>query len=349
MNALFDRFPTCTNRLPWVRLGWFPTPVQRLELGGAEVWVKRDDLSGPLYGGNKVRKLEFLLADAERAGARRVTTIGGAGSHHALATTVYARERGLATSLALFPQPPTEHVAVVLEADAALGADVRWVPHASLLPAALLAARWAHRNEHPYAVPGGGSNRVGTLGYVAGALELAGQVESGELPVPAVVHVAGGTLGTAAGIALGLALAGLETRLAVTAVVEAYVTNTRRLRQLVAGTASLLEDAGVSCPPCDEILARVTLDTSQLGRGYGHATPAGEVAERAFGEAGLPLDPTYTAKAAAGLMAASGGGGPVLFWNTLSSIEPLARPDASDLARLPGGARRYLDAIRGSG
>lgn len=344
-TALFRRYPALADRIPWLSLGSFPTPVHALDTAAtdlpADLWVKRDDLAGTLYGGNKVRKLEFLLADAERQGARRLITIGAAGSHHALATTVYGLERGFRITLVLFPQPLTEHARRGCMTDAALGAEIRWAPSPALVPAHILLARLRHRAERPLVVPAGGSNRVGTLGYVSGALELAEQIAAGAAPAPARIHVAGGTLGTAAGLALGLALAGLEPRLVVTQVVESAVTNRRRLVRLVAGASELLGAAGVEVPPVEQVLARTELDPAQLGAGYGHATAAGREAQARLARAGLPLEPTYTAKTAASLLASgSAADGPVLFWNTFSSVEPV--PPDPPLGRPPAPARRYL-------
>ncbi len=345
LPELFERYPQLQRHVAWQQLGTFPTPVEPLRLPDTpegSVWVKRDDLSGPLYGGNKVRKLEFLLAEALSRGAGRIITVGSAGSHHALATTVYASTLGLPATLVLFPQPCTPHVARVLRTDAAWGAEIRWAAGLALVPPTMLSARVAHRSERPYVVPGGGSNRIGTLGYVAGALELAAQIRAGELPEPARIHVPGGTLGTAAGIALGLALAGVHSSVVITRVVSPTITNEPRLRRLVEGTSALLAAAGISSPTADEVLRSVVLDPEQLGRGYGHATPAGHAAAERFADAGLLLEPTYTAKTAATLLAAGPEGGPILFWNTFSSVEPLVPKDATVATPLPLGARRYL-------
>src|SRR5688572_13833817 len=122
---LFDRYPQLA-RIPWMSLAEVPTPVQPIDLqiGGAECWIKRDDLTSQIYGGNKVRKLEFLLAHAAARGVKRLITAGAAGSHHALATAVFGRQTGFAVSLVLFPQPLTDHVRAVLLTDAALGAEL---------------------------------------------------------------------------------------------------------------------------------------------------------------------------------------------------------------------------------
>ncbi|MGH7475703.1 MAG: 1-aminocyclopropane-1-carboxylate deaminase/D-cysteine desulfhydrase [Longimicrobiales bacterium] len=346
-NALFRRFPALAGRLPWVPLGRFPTPVHRLPLPGRDdTWIKRDDLSAPLYGGNKVRKLEFLLADARRRGATRLITIGAAGSHHALATTLYGCELGFDVTLVLFPQPPADRVRRVLRLDACLGAKIRWVPATAFVPLGVLAARLAHQGERLYVVPVGGSNALGTLGYVAGALELAEQIEAGQTDAPQVVHVAAGTLGTAAGIAIGFALAGIAARVVATRVVSPVVTNERRLGRLVRSTLRLLADAGMRVPVTTQVLARIELSARQVGAGYGHATEAGERAREALAVAGVCVDDTYTAKAAAELLQPSNTAGPVLFWHTYSGVHPL---DLRPVPRLPRGAERYLRALAACG
>ncbi|HET9983870.1 MAG TPA: pyridoxal-phosphate dependent enzyme [Longimicrobiales bacterium] len=342
-SALFRRFPRLEGRIAWTPLGRFPTPVQELPVGGGHAWIKRDDLSGEEYGGNKVRKLEFLLADARQAGASRLVTAGAMGSHHALATAVYARRLGLEATLVLFPQPLTPHARRVLLTDVALGAELRFTRRMEFVPGALLAARWAHRREGAYAVAPGGSDARGTLGYVAAALELAEQVAAGEAPRPEVVHVAAGTLGTAAGLAIGLALAGLDTTVAATRITGRIVTNERTLARLVRGALALLEPGGVRLDPA-EALRRVELRHGQIGAGYGQETEAGRRATSLFEEVGLRLDPTYTAKAAAELLAdPPGPERPTLFWHTLSATEPALRaPEAELEARLPEPFRRWL-------
>lgn len=340
---LFHRLPELSERIPWMPLGRFPTPVERLSLiPGVDSFVKRDDLTGEPYGGNKVRKLEFLIADAVRAGAGRLVTAGALGSHHALATAVYGRAAGLQVTLLLFPQPMTPHVRHILLADVALGAELVFVPRMEMVPAAMLAHRWVRRAERAYGIPPGGSNALGTLGYVNGALELAEQLAAGEAPVPEEIHVAAGTLGTAAGMAIGLALSGLDVRIAATRITARIVTNERALRRLIRGALALLgPGAGLDL---DAVARRVELRHGQIGGGYGRETPAGREATSLFEQLGLRLDPTYTAKAAAEALASARAGRRLLFWHTLSAVEPEAGEDESVLVeRLPERFRGFLE------
>ncbi len=342
LPALFRFCPSLEQRIPWVPLGHFPTPVEPVRLGGRTVWVKRDDLSAQPYGGNKVRKLEFILGAARRDRIERLVTAGALGSHHALATAVFGRRLGFEVTLVLFPQRVNAHVRHVLLADQALGVELRFTGRMETVPLAVAAARWAHRQEAVLTIPPGGSDAVGTLGYVSGGLELAEQVRRGEAPAPAVVHVAGGTLGTAAGMAIGLALAGLPVRIVATRITGRIVTNRHVLGKLVRGALALLE-ADVAVPDADAVLERVEIEEGWLGEGYGRSTPEGDAATALLGATGLQLDPTYTAKAAASLLADESAS-PILFWHTLSAAEPpLPAGEAALEAQLPAQFRELLE------
>ncbi len=192
-----------------------PTPVQALERLsthlGSEVWIKRDDKTSAKYGGNKPRKLEFLLGQALSRGHKTVVTGGGIGTNHGLATAVFGRTLGFHVVLGLFGQPVTAHVRKSLLLYHAYGAEMFYVSN-------LLTALWRFyvserfRRRDAYFIPGGGSSPVGVLGYVDAGLELAMQVERKEMPPPKVIYLPVGSGGTMAGLVLGLRLAGLKTR-----------------------------------------------------------------------------------------------------------------------------------------
>jgi 1-aminocyclopropane-1-carboxylate deaminase/D-cysteine desulfhydrase-like pyridoxal-dependent ACC family enzyme len=339
--ALFRMAPALRDSVPWLSLGEYPTPVHTCEVGDRLVLVKRDDLCAPGYAGNKIRKLEFLLADARARGATRVITAGATGSHHGLATAYHARRLGLDVSLVLFPQRPTDHVCDVLLMQAGTGAELRWARRMEAVPFGLWLARQVHRRARPVVVPPGGSNDVGALGYVNAALELAEQVEAGTVPRPDRIHVAAGTLGTVAGMAIGLAWARLDVPIVATRITASLVTNERVLVKLVGATVARLRAGGAAAPEPTAALRLIELRHDQIGTGYGHATPAGEQAMESFGAAGLRLDATYTAKAAAGLLDCSRDGVP-LFWHTLSAVEPRELLRAGAAAALPAPFTRYL-------
>ena len=334
--------PALRDRIPWIPLATLPTPVVACRVAGRDVLVKRDDLTARPYAGNKVRKLEFLLAQAREAGARRVITAGAFGSHHALATTVFGQRVGLRVTCVLFPQPLTPHVRDVLRLIASHGAELRFTRRMEGVPFALRRARWRGRGEGAFVIPPGGSNPLGALGYVEAGLELGAQIAAGECPQPSCVHVAAGTLGTAAGMAVGLALAGLAIPVHGVRITSPLVTNQRALRALVRGTLALLEPGAPVLPACADVVGTVMLRHDQVGEGYGRETAAANAAAAAFAAAGFALDSTYTAKAAAALLADPPGVRPPLFWHTLSAYEPLPEGPVPDLSRLPEPFRSIL-------
>lgn len=332
---LHDRFPALRDTLRPVALGRGPTPVRRLaeldeDTGGAPVWVKHDGLYGTLRGGNKVRKLEWILPDALARGHGTILTFGALGTNHGLTTALYAREHGLRTVLALVDQPLDEHVRRQFEAIERSGARVYRTHGKYRTMAALpwLLVRNFDRAAHrpPYLLPVGGSSRLGCVGYVEAAFELAEQVRTGELPEPSHTIVALGSGGTAAGLLLGLKLAGLRTRVVAVLVNDKMTLTPRVVARLARRTARLLRARGAELPELSLTEADIDVQTRWLGAGYGHRTTEGETAiERLRGE-GLELEPVYTAKAMAGLveLRAQGafGEGPLLYWHTHDALMP---------------------------
>lgn len=313
---LFDRFPAL-RCIPHVELAdGLPTRVEPLRgLSSAwslpNLWIKRDDQTCSRYGGNKVRKLEFLLAEAAQRGAKSVLTTGAIGSHHALATAIFARTLGMRATLVLVPQPPSEHVAQNFQASVATGARVVRVPFLAAYPAvrAVATARCVFSGEGwPYAIPPGGSNALGALGYVEAGLELGHQMTKGDCPIPDYVYVAVGSCGSFAGLGLGLGIAALDlpalakTRLIGVRVVPRIGTSMTYVRWMQRRTLRLLRLRGAELPAGKSLSVATEILPEQLGKGYGHATESGKTAQgEALAHDSLVVEPTYTAKALAGL------------------------------------------------
>ena len=343
-----------------LELGRYPTPVERLDAlstRDVDLWVKRDDRTNDVYGGNKVRKLDRLLADARARGARRIVTVGAAGSHHVLATTYFGRREGFGVEAVLVPQPRTDHVVEVLRASVGLGLHAIPVGSWSAAVPALM-QRLVGRGRETRFFMVGGSSVVGAMGYVAAAGELAAQVRAGDMPEPDVCVVALGSGGTAAGLAAGLAAQGMKTRVVGVCVSQppwVLGLTARFLARACLRRARRAREEGALARAADadsERLARLTraaesrrpmgwrlaVDPRFLGRGYGHATPEGEEATEIARAAGLTLDPTYTAKAFASALwhVRARGQRTVLYWHTLSSapMGPLlsAAPGESSLS-----------------
>jgi D-cysteine desulfhydrase len=349
--ALFRRFPALRERIPHREFLPGPTPVGRLRLPGVgELWMKHDERCTPLYGGNKPRKLEFLIGEALSRGARRVMTTGGIGTHHGLATAIFARACGIETTLVLVDQPVSAEVRESLRQFSAYGAEVvdaGSVTGAVLHGARVLARGW-WRGERPYLVPTGGSGATGNLGFVSAGLELAEQVRARMLPEPALLFLPVGSGGSVAGVALGLRLAGLATRVVGVLVTDILPPSPARLARLAARTLRRLRLADASLPALGFAARDFELTRDQLGPGYGAATEAARDALALAREAGLELELTYSAKCLAELLARARRGrlprAPVLFWHTFNAVDVKAQaPGPARLEALPPRLRRLAE------
>jgi len=338
---LFDRYPG-TAALPRVELCALPTPVTRVLVhpdGHEGLWVKRDDLTSARYGGNKSRKLEFLLGEALARGAKAVITFGAYGSNHALATAVHARALGLEPHVVLSPQAPGPFAARTLRAHAGLGTVIHPVEGWDGRRAAV-EARIALRDRdgvEPYVIPMGGTSALGATGYVNAALEVADQVAAD------IVYVAGGTLGTAIGLAVGFAAAGTTTRVVSVRVTPDEVASDEFAATLAAETIALMRSLDDSFPALTVSDLAFELRHDWFEPGYGVVTPETTAAVEMAALAGIKLETTYTGKALAALIADRRGGllgdATVLFWDTYNSA-PYPAPGPDDA--LPDALRDYI-------
>lgn len=343
-HVLAPWLPHMPQRLSLAKL---PTPVERctaLDRGRARVWVKRDDLSSDIYGGGKVRKLEYVLANSPHNTDAPVLTLGGTGSHHLLAVALFLAESGRTLHALTFDQVMTPHVRTGLAVLASLGTQF-WHSRTRVgLPLAWLRyqlfQRPARRGVY---MPPGASDGLGGLGFVAAGRELAQQIADGELPHPGRIYVTGGSAGTSAGLAIGLALCGIATHIRIISAVETMGFNRLMFGRLLgliyscmrkhgfAGrgrVSGLLREAGVSW----------SIDHSQVGPGYAVPTEAGRQAITVAGEGGLSLETTYTGKCVAAMLNELEGDdveGPVLFWNTHAGNDLSPRIVAGWQQRLP--------------
>jgi D-cysteine desulfhydrase len=332
-----------TLHVPYVRLGEYPTPIEHLAALG-EVWLKREDLSSPLYGGNKVRTLETLYADAQAKGINRVWTLGAYGSNQALAAILHGNRNGLETGVVLFPQRATPTAAENLRASVSHGSHVKMLRSIATFP--LHWWRLAH-SRTDYLVPPGGALPLGALGHVGAALEIAEQVAAGKLPAPVHIVLAIGSTCTTAGLMVGLPLArqlglwpGELPTLHAVRVTPWPVTARGMVIKLARATARYLEQVG---GPRVVIEPRMlALNTKHFGWGYARITRDGLAAVERFAELSAPtLDTTYAAKSGAALLRMLGRG-PTLFWCTKSSA-PLPTLDSEKLAAVPSYIQRWLN------
>lgn len=280
------------------------------------LWVKRDDLCADPLGGNKVRALEFLIAEADDE--TTFVSVGSAGSTHALAVATYARRAGARVAIGRWKQEMNTSASAVAAATERLASDspvFRNVAGAYMWAALQRArgARW---------IPAGGSSPLGALGHVNAALELADQISAGVLPEPREIIVPLGTGGTLAGMSLGARIAGLSSRVVGVRVVPRIVANRRHVARLARATARIIRRHAESAADVPLLRASdVHVDSTEFGGAYGRETPdAIEAVARFERAARIRLDRTYSAKAAAAaLTRAREDGAPTLFWMTFDS------------------------------
>jgi D-cysteine desulfhydrase family pyridoxal phosphate-dependent enzyme len=294
------------ERFPRITLGHWPTPLERCDrlretLGGPHVWIKRDDCTGLGGGGNKTRKLEYLLGQALAEGADSIVTFGALQSNHARQTAAACARLGLRCDLVLTRAVARDddhylHSGNVL-LDQLFGATIHMAGDADAATERYrqIAEAASTEGRRVFAIPAGGSNAIGLLGYVRATLELAAQAHEQGFTIDRVV-VAASTAGTTAGIVLGAAIARLDLVVDAVCVYKDAATTDAEIRRLVMEGAVRL-----GCPAPDA--QRWTVTDAFFGRGYGVPTPEMLRAVTLFARTeGLLLDPVYTGKAAAALI-----------------------------------------------
>jgi len=350
-DHLAAAFPQLASKLPKTGLADLPTPVAELPLttalGKRQISVKYDNQTGRLYGGNKVRKLEYLLQRAKERNAQRIATFGTVASNHALATSLYAKSLGLDCTCLLFHQRRTPNAASVLNMH--LRNDTELVPFGGSRKEQVRTMRRYLQDRHIWVIPAGGSSWLGVVAFVNAALELADQIASGETRAPDRLYVANGTMGTAAGLALGLALAELPVEIQAIRVTHDFVSSPPAMRHLMGKTATILNRLDTSIPADLADRARICFRDEFFAGGYAHANDetvsAVNIANK---QLGLTLETTYTGKAMAALLhdieRPELAEQSMMFWNTYSSRPfPVGSERPDDISQLPDEFLRYYD------
>lgn len=354
-SELLTRYSDVAAAFPRTSLGSWPTPVTPLPrlaaaIGLDSLAAKREDVSSAVYGGNKVRKLEFALGAVRGAGAREVVTFGAVGSNHALATAMFASTLGMRATTFMTPQPPSHHVRHNLLAHAALGARVVLCTDGAAAREAAgvyVADETQRTGLAPHIIPLGGTDALTTLGSLDAGMEFAAQVEEGAAERPDVVYVPFGSMGTAVGLMLGMAAAGLTPEVRAVRVTPPEIASEVGARRLAGETLGLLEHAAPSFPAAAARGARLTVVDAFFGDGYGMFSPEGLRATTISRETeGLTLEGTYTAKTVAALIADAESGAlaglRVLYWHTYSSADITPLIADADYRMLPEAFHEYF-------
>jgi len=302
--------------LPRIKLAYLPTPLESLprlsaELGGPEIWIKRDDQTGLAFGGNKTRKLEYLVAEAQEQGADLLITTGAPQSNHCRQTAAAAARLGMECHLALMGDPPPAVTGNIL-LDQLVGAEIHWTHGAD--PGPLLDATFERARQdgrHPYQIPYGGSSPTGIAGYVGAMHELSQQSQSFD-----VIVLASSSGGTQAGLMVGARQIGFEGRIMGISVDRPAEELGATVADLATQTADRLS-LGTTFGADD-----VEIDDRFLGGGYAVVGDLERQAIRRFARLeGILLDPVYTGRAAGGLLRSIEDGefdrnARILFWHT---------------------------------
>ncbi len=351
---IFEAYPGLES-LPWMELGEFPTPVHRLEafgesVGFPELYIKRDDMSSSLYGGNKVRKLEFIFADARRKRRGLLITLGAVGSNQVAAMGVFGREAGFEVMGVMMHQLNADYVRRNLLLDHRTGVEIKYAPNmvGEFLLFAYQYAKSYLLGRRPYYVPAGGSSPLGNLGFVNAAIELKNQVDEDLIPEPDYIIVVAGSVGTAAGLELGCRLMGMKTRVIGVSIAMPWYTTLKRFAGMVNRICGFMRESDPTVPlvRCSE--DDLILLNDYIGEGYAAYTESGiETVRHVMELEDIPLDYTYTGKALGGgldwLKEQGMRDKVVLFWNTVNSVDFSHLIEDIDYRELPRSVHRYFE------
>ncbi len=355
-NPIFVAYTALQGKIPHVSLGNYPTPVDRLKglekaLKQKALFIKREDMSSDLYGGNKLRKLEFLLADAVAKNFKHTVTFGYAGSNHTLATAIFANKLGLRPISMHLPQPNARYVRKNLLYQKLLDVEMHQYGGIPTLFCAFVLNSIKHlviSGRTPYFIPAGGSNALGVIGTASALFELSDQIEEGVLPKPDLIYLPTGSAGTTAGIALGIKALGLDIKVRGVAVSPPKYSGFESVKKHFNDANGLLMKCDPSFPDVKITEDDVEIVDGYLGRGYARFTEVGMDAVRLIKISDkVQLEGTYTGKAMAAMIDhASRGefdGKVVLFWNTYNSHDFSDKIERVDYRTLPKSYHPYFE------
>ncbi len=368
---LFQKYPNLKNKIPWIPLLTnVPTPIERLtelenefDLDSGKLYIKREDKNNPIYGGNKLRKFEFIFGKVLKKKKKGVVTNGGIGTNHGLACAIVCHELNppLKCHLYLFHQPLTWHVQRTLLlydyfgarlhlGKGMIGTFVKFIFFKLLHPKYFLM------------FPGGSplfgiGTSLGTFGFVNAAFELKNQIDQAIIPEPDTIFVAGGTIGTAAGLVAGCKLLGLKLKVHVVAVSTSLTANPSAVKRTANKALKYLRKKDNSIPNIKIIEDDFVFITDYLGSGYGIKTlrsqnAVDKVVELEGKKKDFKLETTYTGKAMAAcldyLKKQENKNKTVLFWNTYNSndLDKYLKETNFDYKKLPEKFHRFYEETK---
>lgn len=366
---LFKVFPLLREKVPWIPLLTnIPTPVERLtnlenyfKLKQGQIYIKRDDKNHHIYGGNKLRKFEFLFANTlKRKKKKAIVTYGGIGTHHGLASIIVCSNFNppINCDLFLYKQPLTKQVQQSLLLFKYFGARMH-LGKKDIGTFVKTLFFWMFHRKYDFILPGGTpvfgrGTPLGTVGFIEAVLELKEQIDKSLIPEPDMIFVAGGTIGTAAGLTAGCKLLGLKTKVYAVAVYKHFLANSSNLTRNANKALKYLQKRDNSFPRIKISQDDFELIEGYLGSGYGHQTLKGQKAiNTVFNlegkEKGFCLETTYTGKAMAAMFDFLGKeenkSKIVLFWNSYNSndLDVYLKETNYDYKKLPKKFHKFFE------
>ena len=322
MYPLFSHFPKLAETILCESIAQLPTPVQHLNSIHNNLWMKCDNLTHSVYGGNKIRKLEFIIPELKRKNIQQVVSLGGTGTNSGTELAMICRDLGIKCRLYVFAQQDSDTVRNNRALMQQFGAELIPVPN-SIAAGLRYYLDWRRLDPRCYFLYAGCSNAVSVFGYVNALLELKQQVDAGLCPKPDNIFIATGSCSTLAGLLLGKALIDWDVNITGVRVAPDYVGPVPGCTPgLVNG---LMREVLAMITPVYPQFRTLTWPTPVLigdyyGDGYGLPTAASTRAADIAQQHGIALEQTYTAKGfAAALDAVNLSNQQILFWNTHSS------------------------------
>jgi len=363
---LFDLYPNLEGKVPWISiLTGIPSDVDRLtelenylKLIDGEIYIKRDDKDHKIYGGNKLRKFEFIFGEILKKKKKGLITLGGIGTNHGAACAIVAKELDLKCELFLSLQPVTWHVQRSLLLYHYFGAKLHFTKMFELGVLKSLLFRLFHPKYYLMSIGGsplfGIGTPLGSIGFINAIFELKNQIDEGILPEPDIIFVAAGSTGTAAGLTAGCKLLGLKTKVYPVNVSRDIVVNPKNLIKIANKSIKYLRKRDKSIPDVQVNKGDFYMIKGYLGSSYGVKTVKGQKAvdlvyELEGKKLGFKLETTYTGKTMAAMLdfleKEENKSKKILFWNTYNSndLDTYLRETKFDYEKLPKKFHKYYE------
>ena len=354
MKPIINEYFPDLEKIPWISLREYPTDVEKLERMGeargfSNLFIKRDDRCNPVYGGNKVRKLEYMLGDAQRKEKKTLISLGAVGSNQVPAIGIFGSELGFDVVGILMDQPNALYVRENLLLDQYYGIKIVYAKNKVSEIGAFLVEylRTELGGGKPYFITPGASSELGNMGFVNAGFELKQQIDNGEVVEPDYIIVPSASIGTSAGLYLGCKLAGLRTRVIGVRVAMAWLVTKWRMGRMIRDINNFMRKYDSSVPVADVKRDDLILLEDYLGEDYAYFTDCSrDCVNDMFDLENIKLEHTYTGKALGGgldrLKKQGETDANILFWNTYNSIDFSDKTATIDYRNLPIKFQKYF-------